>query len=740
MLTVCLDESGSFENFREVKNPVRFIGGVTYTGDDYENEKNNIEAFLKEQCRELGMNYPKEIHAREITSIYKKNALKSNLKKYLNSNGKYRAVLMIKSKSPRKDYSNISNMVDDDTASNLYEHMISQLINNIMFYNPYFSDERQINLEIATRSIPVPNNNITEIEKYEALGYNSTKLDRETRYYLTDQRTFKSAISTKMMESRIKKEVNVKLNVQSINYMSAGKDEKRKTTPFLYIADLVCDMIRDSIDSMANDFNLGKCYQEMKDVTLNDTFCWVYDDIDCMWTSLYENYSNGDYIGCLKMIFDMHEKKSFFRDYYSKHWVDVIDGKLYTIFDPDKADLYITEAEYLLSKGRKTREKHERDIPLGVFIGQRLWEDIKKFETQNPGCRIKSSLKYKLSDLMIMGYNHQGNIQKPKEYFKICSDLRGSVSPEDYFGTLLSTAQIYANEFDFHSALKLIEDNIKYLYSIKNVYQEISNGINTKNDKVRYGLLGKALSSLGQFSAFLGKNALQYFEKALEEFDNPSLNRSITVSYILHHALDMKDTDLYKKYEMEYFGSKDLRKQLEIIKDKKDSYMLYIYIKSLKVFYEYRVDRELVKNIQLQLSRYETLGFDVSSHPWELIYKYMAQLFYENRMFSQAKQVLEKINDIGKEDKDICTTINFINLNTRLQMLYNEKKEHQNDRSSGTKNFADINLKIIGIICEFKALLENHDGFKKYFESAFDSKDQEEIVNAIGKKFRYMYT
>ena len=61
-----------------------------------------------------------------------KQNIEKRIKDYLKSNGKYKLICMVKSRRPKKDYINISNIVDDNNASNLYEHMVCQLINNII--------------------------------------------------------------------------------------------------------------------------------------------------------------------------------------------------------------------------------------------------------------------------------------------------------------------------------------------------------------------------------------------------------------------------------------------------------------------------------------------------------------------------------------------------------------------------------------------------------------------------------
>ena len=164
MITIGIDESGNFEQKSYLK---KFIGGFIYTGD-YEEEKNNLEEFFKNQCKLYNLEYPSGIHSTDMNRKVEYRTLKENIKdniiRYIkqkneNEEGKYYFICMLKSNKDRKDHNNLSNIINDNNASNLYEHMVSQLITNTLFHCINFSFATKINLELATRSIPVKEQN-----------------------------------------------------------------------------------------------------------------------------------------------------------------------------------------------------------------------------------------------------------------------------------------------------------------------------------------------------------------------------------------------------------------------------------------------------------------------------------------------------------------------------------------------------------------------------------------------------
>jgi tetratricopeptide (TPR) repeat protein len=245
-------------------------------------------------------------------------------------------------------------------------------------------------------------------------------------------------------------------------------------------------------------------------------------------------------------------------------------------------------------------------------------------------------------------------------------------------------------------------------------------------------LRGKVLSSLGQFYAFKRnkEKAIEYFEEALKEFANDDIQRSITLSYLMHCAIDMKDTALFKKYEKEYFKFSDINRQFDFILEdnKKENcdFKLYAYVKALRKMYGKNIDAELLKRICE--TDYKKYGFSSDHHPWELIYKQIANIYYMMGYANEGDKFLDK--SLGCL-KNVDFTIKVINYDSRLEAAV-YKKDIKNCRK---------------YLKEMKEVISNNSSANEYFNDAFagdiDSFTEDTRIinyaNGVINKFTFMY-
>ncbi|MCD8509313.1 MAG: hypothetical protein LRY73_05145 [Bacillus sp. (in: Bacteria)] len=646
MITIALDESGSFEN----RSAINLVGGLIFKGD-YETEKQEIESFFERECNELGLQYPKDIHAVDSsyrTEIQQKgNILKGKVKEYIQENGNYQFLFILRSRNEREDYKNISNLVNDKVASNLYEHMVTQLLVNCLFYNTYHQGEKDIVLELATRTVPVSNSDTDTIHMYKQLGYRFNEGGSRHWFYLIDKSTFKNALALKMMDSRIKREIDVTQYISSINYHKQLKDEARPTTPFLYLADLACDIIRETIDPKVDDFGVEQFSHKAQQLTGNELLFWAYADIDQLWNDLYSSFEEKDFISFLEIAYELRKNASDFRDYYEKNWLSKLENQLMKIFNPDKIGIYVNQLRFHLAKERQAISKQSPSVTKAIYIGNTLQSTISEWERTNGKFVIQKD-KYQIADMMLGAYNHRGDITNAQLQFETCKLLRNHVPPQDFFGTKLNVAQMHANSFDFQGALDSLERSERFLELYKEITKDIAEEMGYGDSELGNPLLGKIRSSFGQFYSFMRKKeeALTYFTKALKEFEKGSLDEKITVSYLLHMALDSRDRELYDTYVETYLGSKDVVEQFELIfnREYKDSYQLFLYVKSLNVFYQEEgklLRKQLTKNVKeiLQLNKFD-------GHPWELIYKHVAIWLYH--FYGNSSWVYECIDRMNR--------------------------------------------------------------------------------------------
>lgn len=698
MVTICIDESGNFEKKEYLK---KFIGGVVYVGEDCEDEEKRLDGFFKKQCELFSLDYPRGIHTTEMNSNktnseskFIKEKIIENLKIYLRENGKYHFTCLIKSRTKRKDYMNVSNIVDDDNASNLYEHMVRNLIFNLVFYGENVYNDNHVNLNIATRSISIYAYQKEEIERYTALGYSKKSINNGERYifYLTDIKTFKAAIGTKMMERRIAKPINFNMNVKSIDYNNSVD-----TMPYLYLADFACDIIRDMLDNNELDFGVKVAGEELNNITGRKFLLWAYDDIDTISSRLVSKFEKRDIMGALNEIYNINESCSTFKEYYLKHWSNPIEKRLSEIFDKNKMNIYISELSYLLSKDMVQYKK-------GLFIALKLWEVIQIFNEggKDDKAKVEKVCIYRLADLIGRGYNHLGNSEGSKKYFDICMENKDEVDIEEYLTTINRIVEIDANEFNFDVAIEKLKPSLLGLDLI-----------------FCYNLF------IAQFYAFNRnkEESLKHFEEALVEFENNKGQRLITISYMLHLALDMKDINLYKKYEVEYFGTKDLKQQFEnIIKlnneNNPNDYMLFVYIKALNIFYFDKIEQRFMERIQT--INYEEYGFKTNEHPWELIFKHLAILQYKNGNINRGNKLVKKAQEAITHGE---ITIKLINLCTSLEAF-----EYTKDIKNQKK-----------ILEQIEKLCGTNKVVQEQFKDILEEKDQYIRGKNILSKFTFMY-
>jgi hypothetical protein len=231
--------------------------------------------------------------------------------------------------------------------------------------------------------------------------------------------------------------------------------------------------------------------------------------------------------------------------------------------------------------------------------------------------------------------------------------------------------------------------------------------------------MARVLSSLGQFYAFKrDERALSMFTAALNEFGDSKQNRLITISYILHYAIDIQDVSLYEKYSLEYFqGIIDIKELFNFCIEKKDNYYLYTFIKSINTFYLHNVSADLLYS--LRITDYNSAGFHTNEHPWELIYKNLGIILYKTGYDKLAMRLMKKATKICSEKS---LTISIINNFTEIQDNFYRK-----DTKALTSK-----------ILELKIFLEGRPEIYTYFKDAFIGIDNE-IYFALNSKFTFMY-
>lgn len=717
MITIGLDEYGHFE-----LEDFSFIGGLVYDGEDYKEEAKRILEFLKKACCECNGKYPDDLHKNKDNEnnnkekvIQIKKYVSENIYEFLKASGKYHIVCMVRDNTYRSDCKSKSNLVSDNYAGNRYEHMMYNTVNNIIFNN-IFSKEKDINLNIATRISVIPLEEKKMINEFERLGYKSNgknikykKLDSKS-FFGTDEKTFRTFLSTIMIYKR-NEEINFnKLNITSIDY----KDSEDMA--FLYLSDFICNFIKTNYlkesfkPKYSYEFNFEEFYKEAIEMSKdNHPYIWAYDNIDGIYNNIMDSYYGENIYNVLKYIFEGKESENKYSNFYNKYWFKNISKRIKEICTINNIEDAINTLEENI-KGKENKY---------------IFEEINKLiECET----IKSHrkyymLKYKLADLGLRIYNHSGSIVKSEEQFDICKSLKEKVGIMTYLETTNRQSVSLSNRFEFEQALELSKYNEECYEIMKNSMKDIAE-LNGNKEDASWKLLGygKSLSSSGQYLAFMkNEEALEKLEAAIKEFNGDSKNITQTISYILHYAIDNNLKSLYEKYAQVYFNNiSTFEEQFNYIinggfSNNDRLYALYVFIKGLNVFYTERVSLSLLEKIRTTDYK-NALEFNMDCHPWELIYKHLAYLYMRKENDKYFNDCINKALEI--KDGDI--TVELIKYSIKLEYYY---------------KIDDIKL-LNKTIKEFsKYVNENSiDAFKECI-----SNDNLDIYNKINSKFTFMY-
>ncbi|MCD8109840.1 MAG: hypothetical protein LUE14_07040 [Clostridiales bacterium] len=272
------------------------------------------------------------------------------------------------------------------------------------------------------------------------------------------------------------------------------------------------------------------------------------------------------------------------------------------------------------------------------YIFSNLWRFLTRHKEESREYRIAENL---LLASGIACCNHTGRSEQAMELFRILQSGSPDMPVSEYLSLINRIAVIYADAFDYQGAYDLISGNIAALEAVRETYRKIAaeRGMDVRAAS-RVTDLARAYSAKGCYMTLLhmekdefGETPPDYFSKALDEFGDSIGNRRITISHMLHYAIEINDRELFEDYEKKYgyFRSdatgefdKSLSTLLEELLEKGDAYVLYVYLKAVHQFYLREADGVFAETLRQSLSD-QLLCFD-RNHPMELVFRYVARI------------------------------------------------------------------------------------------------------------------
>ena len=655
MITIALDEYGQFEKAGNNGNngnkgnkgnkQLVFIAGLVYDDkghqNDAENEKARLDLFFRKVARSVGCEYPHDLHVNDADGVKLEHALETALPEFL-KNGKfkgvpvhnvdregfYRFVMILKSERGKSKLNEkgTSDIIKDSYASNLYMNMAYSMVSRLVFHNPLDLDVKKVNFELPTRKVGVAGLTAKGKAEFQKLGHKEKETNSGAKvYHIADESNYKAAIVRKVSElGRYDIQVH-QLSVDSINYNVRGKATEKYV--FLYLSDMLCSIFQhnksgQSFADMQQSF-IKKAHELLPS---KEHLFFAYDDIDDILEEAIRAYQEKDYYQTLALLFKSKGIKSTFKDLYWKQWFPKVEQWIEEATDRDSIEAAI------LQFSRYSRSNLLQQDEL-VYLYDKLEPLVQKLDETN-------SHKYKFYDAGITAYNHIGDSKTAEVCFEKCKEYLMYTHVEDYLETLNRRVVMLNDQYRYEEALETVDEALSYHELLSPLRSMLFS-----EKEVRNIGKGRTLSQRGQVLSYMrNPEAENSFKQALDEFDTPladgsgySMDYYITLSYLLHHYIDMGNRESYEEYAPRFFGGQQtVMDQYEYLQhmteeeEKNQSYKFafYVFIKALYTFYADDIKGDGRRTLLKWAAnpKDSSKAKHLNGHPWELIYKYFALL------------------------------------------------------------------------------------------------------------------
>ncbi len=766
MVLLSLDEYGNFENIKDM--PV-FIAGVLYDdngdSDDIEHERHRIADYYKRviqaaQTRYRSENkdsasdeilalftYPEALHCnnlnhnQNIVVKYVKEIINESLPEFLSScsfrgkqisyiiprqnlykgrQGQYHLFVMLKGKDCISDLKNDSdNMINDDYASNLYYHMVSRVVNRLIFHNPIYTKKMpEIRLNISTRVSSGLNKPSDESKKkqYKSLGYENRGSVENTYFSLMNADIYRTLIAEEMLRCKGKDIRIPEFSVHPIKY------QKEFENGFAYLADSICSCLGFRLTSENGTYinEINKRVGSLNPDNINLVF--AYDKVDVFFGDAVEALEKGDLYSSLASVFDAGRFYDDYALFYKDRLFTLIINDIYKIGDMDAL-------EDAVDSLRKTSIGNNLDNEKFKFIFDTLIEAINGKKGYTRDSVRMDRIRFKLWEAGISACSHTGDPSGAIGYYNKCIPLFRSAGAEAVIR--LNNRLVVAMEdlFSLNMAEEQALRNTKYQEGISSVLDSITQDSCEQGDILK----GKTISQYARvLAARRDAGAEKIFRKALEELKGHPTDYKITQSYLCHHYLDMAmhtgDTGYLDRYEAEaedYFdGNRSPRDQLHylngLLNGREDvinrNYGYYVLVRGIYTCHAikgYVISDGLWEDIKASdfVSDKAKAGSDsiyTHGHPWEITYKYLRMLAIKKEDYRYEAYLEEQAcSCIGYKDRTIDALMMFGDI--QLKAVMGDIPA----RDTGTRELAGYLRKNFVIFAEKEF---SEDGGKRYME------------------------
>ncbi len=642
MITISLDEQGVFEHNSEQTDGIIMIGGIIYDDhgdpDDADREKTRIRQYFSEVCNCFKAPYPRALHygggwsnkfvasvkgeySRSLGDFLRNGTYKGKLVSSddgKNRAGEYYTFALIKSPKGKPELSSddISNLIKEDYASNLYMHMVEDVISRILFYNNNFLDEESVSLDLATR---IYKGEVGEdVSEHTSLGYDELHAKDGDIVYLTNSDVFRTALAREMLYETENDILIKSLEARSINYF---KDEPG--LEFLFLSDAICTCIGFH-NSYSQASYIDKSWDRMEKLSGDNRLLFLYDAVDTGFTKAWKYTDSGNIYKALSVFYDCTNKNTKEAHFYKKQWEDVFMKHIYRRIDTSSFSMAVRQ----FAQSTKNNNLNPNKL---VFIYEALvsLKDSVKFSNSQD-----NAVLYDLFDAGAATYNNIGESDKAQQCIDLCKKYAKYAGVERELRNRNKYVVSLCDSLDFDKAAEIAKETYEYYERIFEIQKSVYG-----NDNANINDFGIINSQLGQCYAYLrSKEAEKCFKDALDLFDKGTPDYYQTESYLLHYYIQAGDYKNYSFYAKEFFGGNDnIQKQIEYIVTeglkKSDPlisirFALFAFIKGIHRFYLEELSDVMTDKIVHLESTLKAIDKHVEDHltgyPWILIYKYLS--------------------------------------------------------------------------------------------------------------------
>lgn len=580
--------------------------------------------------------FPKDLHYTRDESgniinldcaLRVKNALEAELPDFLNyrgrwsgeTNGKYWLYSMVgdaNGLTGKVRESVLSNLLDDNTAANRYDHMAYRSVENMLFYNPLFLDERDVRLDLATRILNTANDTERQNDAIK-LGYDRKQIGQNSRsntiFINTDPTGYRAALEA-ALQSGSRQDLQFDLNVQSIQYN--GKYQKHQG--FLYLADTLCSVYETAVNQKRN---LPDAFSALykycsRFVPENQVLLWAYSEIDNQFRHIFKEYEHGNIFESMKMICDIRGCKDALSALYDRIWLIRMETLLAGNTDLGAQLAALEKLELYLGAGKRKLSTVKEILNL-----------LKKQPVKIYSPYMKEKVQFLMAKIEMSMSNHLGDhLRAERVYQEVVKAVHYS-DMEELLGMQLVLCVSYSDALQFEKEEKLAREIISHYELLseirKDIYQQ-AEGIYPSN--------GRACSQLGQCLSYQQRwdESMEWFRKAIVLFGDSVSDIIRTKNYMMHTCIESGNQADFLTLFRECYKLDQPRDAFFDAADKYDAFDYYLILKYIWLFEKDQISAKGIRQIMNRIAPFTRQR--VQDHPWEQIFKYTGLLIlYRNK-------------------------------------------------------------------------------------------------------------